>query len=288
MNSVWESISNDIIHLAEQAPLLIYALLTLLIFVLIGRLVSLLVKKGLEKGEFSTAYQSFFIKITRWVFYLFGFVFALNTLGFHTLSNSILAGSGVTAVVLGFAFRDIGENILAGFFLAFSRPFSIGDLIRSEGLEGRVRNVELRHTHIRTAEGCDIFIPSAQIFSKPLHNFTRDGLRRAGFVIGLDYEDNIEKALISLRKALDETHSILRKPAHTVSILNFTSNYVELQINFWINASDQEGTLSKTRTEIMEKCREKLLQEGFTFSSSVTTALEMDRIRVALEKDKDQ
>jgi len=69
---------------------------------------------------------------------LLGVLIGLNILGFYGLVTSILASGGITAVVLGFAFKDIGENFLAGFFMAFSRPFRTGDLIASEGLAIRI------------------------------------------------------------------------------------------------------------------------------------------------------
>lgn len=284
MNKILEAIKTDMINLAEKAPSLIYAFLILLAFIILGKLVALAIEKGLNRGNFSKTYQSFFLKIIRWVFYFLGFLMALNTLGFKSVAASILAGGGITAVVLGFAFREIGENILAGFFLAFSRPFNIGDLIQSESLQGRVKGVELRHTHIRTADGCDIFIPSSQIFNSPLFNYTKDGLRRAGFTIGIDYHDDVQQAVTILQNVISNVEEILQDPEPAVSISGFTPAYVEVQIYFWINAFDQENSLSKIRTSTMEACRRELVKHEFTFSSGVTTALEMDHLNVKLEK----
>jgi len=93
----------------------------------------------------------------------FGLIQALEN-----LALSVLAGGGVTAIVLGFAFWEIGENLIAGVFLAFSRPFNIGDFINTEGFECRVQSIALRYTHLRADDGRDLFIPSSQLFSKSL------------------------------------------------------------------------------------------------------------------------
>src|SRR5690625_6434311 len=74
--------------------------------------------------------------------------------------------------MIGFAFKDIGENFLARFFLAFSRSFRENDLIETGGITGTVRGIHIRHTHLRTSDGCDVFVPSAQLFTKPLYNYT--------------------------------------------------------------------------------------------------------------------
>lgn len=286
MNDLLETIKADAFSLIDKLPQFIYALIILLVFIILGKLIAKGIRNGLERGDFSRTYQAFFLKIIRWIFYIFGFLLALNSLGFTSISTSILAGGGVTAVALGFAFREIGENILAGFFLAFSRPFNIGDLIQSEGLQGRVKGVELRHTHIRTADGCDIYIPSSQIFNSPLHNYTKDGFRRAGFTIGIDYKDDIQEAIKTLSKQMNRTKGVLTDPPPTVNISGFTPNYIEIQVYFWINTFNQEISLSTLRTEAMDQCRKKLLEDGFTFSSNVTTALEMDQLKVLIDDSR--
>jgi small conductance mechanosensitive channel len=68
-----------------------------------------------------------------WPFF-FGFIIFLNLIGYSTLAASLVAGGGLTAVMLGFAFKDIGENFIAGFFLAYSRPFNTNDVIESGGI----------------------------------------------------------------------------------------------------------------------------------------------------------
>ena len=77
----------------------------------------------LSKANLKPTHRNFFQSLSVWILSIIGLFVALNILGLKSLAASLLAGGGITAVVLGFAFRDIGENFLAGFFLAFSRPF---------------------------------------------------------------------------------------------------------------------------------------------------------------------
>lgn len=285
MDQFSETIQSQLQSLWAALPNLLYAAIFLLLFILIGYGVAAILKRGFKRAKFSKTYQSFFLKLVRWIFGITGFLVALKILGFSGIATSILAGGGVTAIVLGFAFRDIGENILAGFFLAFSRPFNVGDLIRSEGLEGRVQNVDLRHTHIRTADGCDIFIPSAQIFTKPLMNYTRDGLRRAHFNIGIDYADDVQHAITLLEDTIKSIDKIIENPAAKVKIESFTPTYVEINVAFWINTFKQEIMLADIKTEAMNACRIALLNNGFTFSSNVSTALSISPLKINVDKE---
>ena len=184
MDMLLESINNVWMVSLDFLPKILGALLVLVIAIWVGRKLSKTLVALLVKTSLPGIHKGFFRNTITWLFALLGVIIALDILGLEKAAASILAGGGITAVVLGFAFREIGENFLAGFFLAFSRPFNIGDTIQSGDFIGSVKSIELRNTHIRTSDGRDIFIPSSQIFNQPLINYTKDGLRSPSFVFG--------------------------------------------------------------------------------------------------------
>ena len=169
--------------------------------------------------------------------------------------------------------------------MAFSRPFTNGDLIETEGVVGRVQNIELRHTHIRMADGCDVFVPSSQLLAKPLYNYTRDGLRRGSFTIGIDYRDDATKACQILLEVIKENEHAIDKPEPTVQTTGFMPNFVELTGYFWIkvDVSKQEIFLANITSELMDQARTALVQNDFTFSSEVSTAVDMSEVNVRLD-----
>ncbi|MBU0728458.1 MAG: mechanosensitive ion channel family protein [Proteobacteria bacterium] len=276
METFYHNLMLDWDHLLRILPRLLGALIILLACLLIGRLVSRGILNLLEHAELSKTHRSFFSKLIVWGFGILGIMPTLNVLGLKNITMSLLAGGGITAVVLGFAFRGIGENLLAGFFLAFSRPFEIGDLIQSEQLSGEVKAIELRNTHIRTDDGRDIFIPSSQIFNSPLINFTKDGLRRLSFTIGIDYADNAAEARRLLLQAVEEIPEILKNPPTLVALSSFSATYVELEVLFWIDTFQQGLNMVPARTLVMERCRATLKDQGFTFSAETTSNICLD------------
>lgn len=270
----------------EKLPELFFALLVLVLFHFLARGIRKIYKNVLDRTPLSSSNVTFFGKLIYGLIFLVGILIALNILGLSGIATSILASGGITAVILGFAFKDIGENFLAGFFMAFSRPFTNGDLIETEGVIGRVRNIELRHTHIRMANGCDVFVPSSQLLAKPLYNYTRDGLRRGSFTIGIDYRDDAQKACGILLEVVKENENVVDKPEPMVQTTGFTPNFVELTGYFWIrvDTSKQEVFLADVKSELMEQARTALVQNDFTFSSEVSTAVDMNEINVRLDE----
>ena len=289
MSTLRENFEIQIQKILDSFPQIIGAIVAITIFYILGKVISNGIYKILGSRKSIATKQSRLVRrIVRWVFNLMGFFIALNILGLTQVAMSFLAAGGVVAVVLGFAFREIGENLLAGLFLSFSRSFSVGDLIESNGIRGIVKRIEIRDVHIRTADGCDIFIPSATIYKNPLHNFTRDGLRRGDFSIGIDYGDDLKKAIGVLHKALEESDHLLNNPAPAIQISNFTPTYVELQVYFWVNLFETRLDLFEIKSIIMELCHGALSDNNFTFSSNVTTAVDMLPVQVTLNSDNDQ
>ncbi len=276
-------------ELGEKAPQLMVAVVVLLLTIGLAQLVGLTVGRILTRTRRGDRYRRPVRRLITWAGTAFGILLALQILDYTAVANSVLATGGVAAVILGFAFKDIGENLLAGIFLAFSRSFDVGDLIESEGLRGVVKAIDLRDTHIRTDDGCDIFIPSSQIFRQPLLNYTRDGLRRGSFTIGIDYGDDPDQALRTLREAVSATPGVLEVPEPRFQISKFDGSWMELQIHLWVNTKEAERadmSLSTIRTRAMSSARHALLDAGFTLSSNTTTALAIPPLDVALTTER--
>lgn len=273
-------------ELETKAPQFVVAAGVFVAMVAIGYILGLAVSRVIRRSGHTGRWERLSGRLVRWAATLFGGLLALQILGYTAVATSLLATGGVAAVVLGFAFREIGENMLAGFFMAFSRSFDVGDLIESGGLRGVVREITLRATHIRTGDGCDIFIPSAEIFSRPLHNFTRDGFRRASFTIGIDYGDAPDRALDVVRAAVSGVRGVVADPPPAFQLAQFTGAWMELEAHLWVDIRDPEksdGSLSTVRTRAMVAARAALLDAGYTLSSDTTTALAVPPLTVRVD-----
>ncbi len=271
MDIILEAFQKQWVVFLDLMPKIIMALLVLIVAVWIGRKLGKTVLIIFSRTSLSGIHKSFFLNTITLLFVILGLIIALNILGLEKVAASLLAGGGITAVVLGFAFREIGENFLAGFFLAFSRPFNIGDTIQSGDFIGVVKSIELRNTHIRTADGRDIFIPSSQIFNQPLINYTKDGLRRPSFVVGIDYGDDAIKAVRLLLEVTKNVEGVLQKPPPGVYISELTAQYVQLEIFFWLDVFKEGVDFLKIKSKVMDNCRKTLLDNDFTLSSDTTT-----------------
>lgn len=280
MNQVSQSFHEFFSGLLTSAPQLTAGILVIVLFIFIGRFSTRGVQKMFKVNELATRKRKITYRLIRWSFYGFGFTVALNIMGLTDAASSILAAGGILTVVLGFAFREIGENLLAGLFLSFSPIFDVGDLIESNGTRGVVKKINIRDVHIRTADGVDTFVPSAMIYKNQLHNYTRDGIRRGRFLIGLDYKNDPKKARELIFRTIQSTEGVLEIPKASVQIAEFRENYMELECFFWINIYSEHANLAEMRSTVMEVVRQVLLDNDFTLSSEVVAGIEVSEKKI--------
>jgi small conductance mechanosensitive channel len=118
-------------------------------------------------------------------------VFCIGCLGLDKTVTSLLAGAGVLALALGFAFQDLTTNFISGAFIAIQRPIKVGDVIETNGFTGKVLSIGLRSVKLDNFEGQQVELPSKDIFQKPIVNFTNSGERRVQMEGSIGYKDDL-------------------------------------------------------------------------------------------------
>ena len=103
---------------------------------------------------------------------LFGVLLALDILDLTALVGAVLGTVGVVGLAIGFAFKDIVENYLAGLLLSIRRPFALNDLVLIESHEGRVVRLTPSELILMTLEGNHVRIPNATVFKSFIYNFS--------------------------------------------------------------------------------------------------------------------
>jgi small-conductance mechanosensitive channel len=264
----FEEFQNSII---DQSPEIAVGILMLIVFTFLGVFLRSVTQKRLARRVEDRLLVNFVGRMIFLVFLIGGITIFLNQIGLGKTASGLLAGAGVSAIILGFAFKDIGENFLAGFFLAFSRPFGTGDYIEVEGLTGIVKALNFRNTHIRTFEGKDIFIPNAMLIKNPLINYTRDGLLRHDFVIGIDYGNDILEARRLILKSIQADQRIEQGNDLEPFMLleEFGTSTVNIRVFYWINSYNFTGQIARLKTEVMNSILLNLTKNGFSLPADI-------------------
>jgi small conductance mechanosensitive channel len=199
-----------------------------------------------------------------------GFFIALGIVGLDKTVTSLLAGAGILALALGFAFQDIASNFIAGIFLSIRRPFQTGHLIETNRFLGTVERISLRSTELRTQQGQLVLIPNKEVFQNPIINYSLTGERRIDLKVGISYEDDLEKARRVALEAVEQIPSRDRGRPVELFYEEFGDTSVNFVVRFWINSSKQTDYL-QARSEAIERVKRAFDGAGITLPSPIQT-----------------
>lgn len=228
-----QEISNKTIELLPKIGL---GIIVLFLFIMASWLIKKVITKRVKPKTKNPLLAEFLGKIVAFIITITGFVLFLHIIGLGGIAKNIMAGAGITTFVIGFAFKDIGENFLSGILMAFKSPFKVGDLIETNGTIGYVSELNLRESILKTLDGKDVYIPNSQIIKSPLFNYTIDGYLRYEITIGLDYNVDFKKVSDILKSILADIPEVLsgdKKPMVVVDEL--ATSTVNMRILYWID-----------------------------------------------------
>jgi len=161
-------------------------------------------------------------------FTLLGFVFEVNVL-------TLITGLGIGGIAIALAAKESLENLIGSFTIFLDKPFTVGDLVKVDGVEGTVEKVGFRSTRIRTSEKTMATIPNRGMIDGVLENLSLRNSRKVSFIIGLTYETNSA----SLRKIITEIESYINNHKGTsndgnASFKSFGDSGLNVEVNYFV------------------------------------------------------
>lgn len=254
-------------------PRLVFAILFFIGAYLFADLVRRLLRKRLDRRNEDNILSAFLARVAKGIVLLIAVGLVLKILGLGSLASGLLAGAGIGAFILGFAFKDIGENFLAGILLAFKRPFKPGDIVEMDGFKGRVKNIALRTTHMRTSDGRDVYIPNSSVVKNTVINYTEDGYLRHALRVRVEDHADMDKASALMLAAATGNPGVLREPwAPVVRVGEMGPDTVELVLTYWVDVFNPRYRETRIRYEVARNALRALRQAGF---NAPATTVEM-------------
>jgi len=164
----------------------------------------------------------------------------------------LVGALGIGSVAIGFAFKDIFQNLLSGILLLLSEPFRIGDQIVSGEFEGTVEDIKVRATTIRTYDGRQVVIPNSQLYTSALTVNTAYKRRRLELTVGIGYEDDIRKAKEVILQALEKAETVSKLAEPSVVATEFGASSIDLKVRWFINDGTQANKVASIHEVIVE------------------------------------
>lgn len=256
----------------KSVPRIGLGIVIVVIGILLAGWVTSILQKKIKQKSHDQLMSNFLAKAIKLVLIIAVILMALHAAGLSSIAGALVATAGASAIVIGFAFKDIAENFLAGVILAFNRPFHVDDTVQIENVFGKVKSMEFRYTKITTFDGRNVYIPNADVLTKPVYNFTEDGFYRTDFIVGIAYENDIEKAKEIITACFEEDELVVNDDVHVSFVAEdeLAASTVNLKVYFWVTTEDfRRGTL-QTRGRLIQKVKTRLEENGFNLPAEIT------------------
>jgi small-conductance mechanosensitive channel len=176
-------------------------------------------------------------RLVQWATLSVGTLVVLSIVFPSINAQTLVSVLGIGSLAIGFAFRDIAQNFLAGFLILLTRPFKIGDQIDINGFEGTVEDIQTRATCIRTYDGRVVVVPNADFLTDTVVVNTAYDARRTEYEVGISYRDDIQAAKSLIMEELQSVEGILKEPAPDVLTSALSDSSVNLKVRWWTKST---------------------------------------------------
>ena len=152
---------------------------------------------------------TFILSMVRIVLYFILIVTVIGILGIET--SSFIAIFASAGVAIGMALSGTLQNFAGGVLILLLKPYKIGDYIEAQGYAGYVREIQIFHTIIHTADNKAIIIPNGGLSTGSINNWSREDYRRIDWPVGISYGDSVDVARAKILEIIKSDHRIVEK-----------------------------------------------------------------------------
>jgi len=209
------------------------------------------VRSAMQKKEVDPALISFGTSIIYYVLMIAVVLAAVQQLGFQT--TSLVAVLGAAGLAVGLALQGSLSNFASGVLIIMFRPFRIGDFVEAGGEAGVILEIGVLVTVMKSPDNKKIIVPNSAIMSGSITNVTANETRRVDMMVGVGYNDDLNKTIDIINEVLDADDRILAEPARQVVVAEMADSSVNLHVRPWSKTSDYWGVYFDFQKNIKER-----------------------------------
>ncbi|MEL6724747.1 MAG: mechanosensitive ion channel domain-containing protein [Pseudomonadota bacterium] len=201
-----------------------------------GWLGGLVRKVSLRQENIDDTLGNFFGSMVRWAVTAAVFIAVLQVFGVP--ATSFVAILGALTLAIGLSLQGALGNIASGVMIMIFRPYKLGDYVEAAGVAGTVKDINLFQTVLATPDNVQIMVPNSQAIDGVIKNYSGYTTRRVDVTFGIDYGDDIDKAIGIIKSIVDADTRIMRDPEPFAKVVNLGDSSVDIATRNWVSAKD--------------------------------------------------
>jgi small conductance mechanosensitive channel len=257
----WAALQSIVSGLLGRLPYLFVSIAVFVAFYFAAKGVRILVRRFAAQRKRHRNLGLVLGRLSQALIVLIGLLIALVIVLPGFTPGQLLELLGIGSVAIGFAFRDILQNFLAGILILLTEPFRIGDQIVVNAYEGTVEDIQTRATTITTYDGRRVVIPNASLFTNSVTVNTAFEKRRLQYDVGIGYGDDIERARELILEAMTGVAGVLRDPAPDALVVDLGPSSVLIRARWWIEPPRRADALH-IQDRVLTAVKDTLTKHG--------------------------
>ncbi len=236
----WNSIDRLLASIVDRLPFILAGILVLILFWVIGKVIRSIFWATTARTKLDNRLRILFSRLIVVFVTVVGIFTAFSIIVPSFGFGDLIAGFGLTSFVIGFATKDILNNLLSGVLILWQQPFRIGDQIFIGNNAGKVEYIGIRATSLRKDDGELILIPNGDMYSSALTIRGAGAQRRMNLKFSIGYDEDLEQAKALTYEVLNNTEGIVKMPKPRVVVTDLTSDGATFTVNFWIDTNESQ------------------------------------------------
>ncbi len=217
-------------------PQLLWALATLVIGFWVIKLINRFASKAMEKGNVDLSLRKFIASLLNIGLKILLLISVAGMLGIATAS--FVAVIGAAGLAVGLALQGSLANFAGGVLILLLKPFKVGDVIEAQGHVGKVDQIQIFNTILKTPDNKTVILPNAAVSNGNITNYSAEPLRRVDMTFGIGYDDDLLKAKQILQNMVEQDERILKNPAPAVVVSELADSSVNFAVRVWVKAEN--------------------------------------------------
>lgn len=215
--------------------------------------------KVMQRQEVDKTLETFVCNLVRMVLLVVVIIAAIGQIGIET--TSFIAIFGAAGLAVGLALQGSLSNFAAGVLIVLFRPYRVGHFIEAAGINGVVEQVQILTTVLKTGDNKQVIVPNGQIMNSIITNFSANDTRRVDMVVGVSYDDDLDKVRNTIKELVAAEDRILDEPACTIAVSALADSSVNFVVRPWVKTSDYWGVMF----DLTEAIKKRFDKDGISF-----------------------
>ena len=247
----------DISNGVHLHPLLISLILSA-ITVVIARIIAAIIRRTLfsvsrKVPKFTLLMAGLVSKIISFIIWVITVVVILGFFGVDL--TPVLAGLGITGVVLGFALQESIASLFSGIMIAINNPFRVGDWVDIGDVSGTGTSMDIMCVTLTSGDNKKITMNNKNVWGSTIVNYSYIDKRRLDMTVSVDYSTDTDKAKNIIRALIMSYPEILPDPAPVVEINNYGASSIDIIVRPYVLPSDYWKVYWRFNAEVLKTLR---------------------------------